>query len=81
MNGAARGSLCGQCRSGLAHREEKTFDPRCKGCQVKLANGLRTGNEPLPKKGPPVTKYVDHARMRLQKAARAKYYASLPSAS
>jgi hypothetical protein len=43
---------CTQCRHGIAPGEAKTFDPGCRGCQRKLAAGLRTGNEPRPVKNP-----------------------------
>ena len=39
---------CTQCTAGLVPGDTKTFDPRCRGCQKKLATGLRTGKEPMP---------------------------------
>jgi len=39
---------CIQCTAGLVPGDTKTFDPRCRGCQKKLATGLRTGKEPPP---------------------------------
>ena len=41
-------ALCGQCSSGWVPETPKTFDPTCRGCKQKLADGLRTGKEPLP---------------------------------
>lgn len=41
-------ALCGQCASGWVPETPKTFDPSCRGCKQKLADGLRTGKEPLP---------------------------------
>jgi hypothetical protein len=39
---------CTQCSRGVAPGDVKTFSHDCKGCQRKLAQGLRTGNEPHP---------------------------------
>jgi hypothetical protein len=43
---------CTQCRHGIAPGEPKTYDPGCRSCHAKLADGLRTGNEPRPEKNP-----------------------------
>lgn len=39
---------CRQCYTGWVPGTVKTFDPKCEGCQGKLAKGLRTGKEPMP---------------------------------
>lgn len=49
MNTVKR-ALCGQCSSGWVPETPKTFDPNCRGCRKKLADGIRTGKEPLPPK-------------------------------
>ena len=63
--------LCGQCRKGVAPHEEKTFNPKCVGCQDKLARGLRTGKEPPPSMHPAAR------RKRLTPEAFEKYTARL----
>jgi hypothetical protein len=70
---------CAQCRQGLVPGAEKTFDPGCRGCQAKLAAGLRTGKEPLPMKGGlHKGPFVDHAKLAKQYAARRAQQAALP---
>jgi hypothetical protein len=71
---------CCQCRQGWVPGTEKTFDPGCRGCQAKLASGLRTGKEPLPvkgglNKGP----FVDVEKLRKQHAARRAMIAATPT--
>jgi len=48
MKATKRYNLCGQCSFGYSPGTIKTFDPGCKGCKEKLADGRRTGKEPPP---------------------------------
>lgn len=67
---------CSQCRSGVDVAVGVTFSPSCVGCQRLLAAGKRTGKEPRPQR----LRYTfDAERLAREKAARAKFYASLPS--
>jgi hypothetical protein len=43
-----REHCCRQCVTGWVPGTVKTFDPKCEGCQEKLAKGQRTGKEPMP---------------------------------
>jgi hypothetical protein len=75
-----KNNRCTQCRQGVVPGAEKTFDPGCRGCQEKLAAGLRTGKESLPlkgglRKGP----WVDYEKRAKQHAARRAMIAALPT--
>jgi hypothetical protein len=70
---------CTQCRQGHVPGTEKTFDPRCPRCLEKLAEGLRTGLEPLPRKGMQRRPGFDPERLRKQHEARRAMIAALPT--
>jgi hypothetical protein len=64
-------NLCVQCRTGIRPNQIKLFDPGCEGCHAKKAVGLRTGNEPAPKRRLG-EKFIDYEKLARQKAARAR---------
>lgn len=68
---------CRQCVIGVAPNTVKTFDPECPGCQQKLSDGLRTGNEPAPwtqslRRKPRDPRFAENVE-RVKRARRAQF--------